>query len=46
MRSLSPIDLHFGGAERAIGVYLVETKLRRYEAAHLTKVKRQAAKLR
>src|SRR5207244_3436946 len=25
MRSLSPIDLHFGGAERAIGVYLVET---------------------
>ena len=26
MGSLSPIDLHFGGAERAIGVYLVETE--------------------
>src|SRR4051812_50229300 len=23
---LRPIDLHFGGAERAIGVYLVETE--------------------
>jgi Nuclease-related domain len=27
------------------GVFLIETKARRYEAAHLTKVKRQAAKL-
>src|SRR3954454_7694314 len=25
MASLTPIDLHFGGAERAIGVYLVDT---------------------
>ena len=28
------------------GVYLIETKLRRYQAAHLTKAKRQAAKLK
>jgi Nuclease-related domain len=27
------------------GVYLIETKLRRYEESHLTKAKRQAAKL-